>query len=291
MTSVFKRIKVNFFTAFVARNVGRLLASSAKEYVFVVSTGRCGTNTLANICAKIPKCESLHEPHPMMNGDIMISYNQGDEKPAKNQFYLRKLPHIFWASAFSTWYIESSHMFIKSFGDFAYKTFGSKLRLIHLTRDPIEVSNSYYLRGNIPGTPIGDDWTLNYRAAKNSLNLSELLDTDERFQHDFFKCLWYWYEIEARMIAFSAKYPSVPVVHIDTNAFNDIHALEQLFRQLNIPVGREVLSTMVGTRSNRSNVAPALPENINPEDITAFQDICNGHLRKLKEEYANNSNA
>ena len=283
MKSVFKAIKVNPFTALLSRNVGRLLASRIQGYVFVVSTGRCGTNTLANICAKIPECKSLHEPHPIMNGDMMISYNEGVEDPARKQFYLRKLPHIYFASAFSTWYIETNHMFIKCFSDFAYEAFGSKLRLIYLTRDPIEVSNSYFLRGNIPGTPIGNTWTLNYRATRNILKLADLLDTDQRFQHDFFKCLWYWYEIEARMIDFSIRYPNVPIVHIDTNTFNDIDAMDQLFRQLNMQVVRELLSGMVGTRSNRSNVEPVLPENIRKEDIDAFQGICNDRLKKLKE--------
>lgn len=146
------KLKVNPVTAGVARAAGRFLCRSVQTYVFVATTGRSGTHTLQRLFKTVPSCVSLHEPHPVMNGEVLWGYNDGDDRSMRRTFKLRKLPHVYWAARNKRFYVEANHVLIKCFAEAAVDTFGDRLRVLRLRRDPNAVASSYLMRGCVPGT-------------------------------------------------------------------------------------------------------------------------------------------
>lgn len=282
-----KRLKVNALTAGLARAIGRSRCSSVRSFVFVATTGRSGTHTLVPLFQTVPRCVALHEPHPSMNGEVMRRYNMGDEAPLRHMFRLRKLPHVYWAARNSEFYIEANHMFIKCFADAAVDAFADRLRVLHLRRDPLSVACSYYIRGCIPGKTntnnpnlSGTDWLIDPCSRRNVLSMSAELSAQGMGSHDFYKCLWYCYEIEARICAFRRRYPNIPVYRLSTDELNSYPAVARLFENLNLPVTAE-LRYVVGTRASASPARPAIPDELDTQQIDSFQALCRARLQEL----------
>ena len=45
-------------------------------------------------------------------------------------------------------------------------------------------------------------WYFDYKAANNKIRIADILEQDENYTHVFYRCLWYWYEMEERVKAF-----------------------------------------------------------------------------------------
>ncbi|MEN8151299.1 MAG: hypothetical protein ABFS86_15900, partial [Planctomycetota bacterium] len=109
------------------------------------------------------------------------------------------------------WYAEASHLFIKSFAEHALKDLGRRVSVVHLRRDPVEVAASMARLPEIPGTPEGARWYLDWRLDGNLVVARDLLEDGAAFDGAFDRCLWYWYEIEARVRRFREEHPRIPV--------------------------------------------------------------------------------
>ncbi|WP_457595739.1 hypothetical protein [Hydrogenimonas sp.] len=124
-------------------------------------------------------------------------------------------------------------MFIKSFIDEAYRDFRDKMSVIHLYRNAASVAKSLYELQTIPGTVKGNHWYLDYRARSNLIQASKLLDS-KFFQHDFYKCLWYWYEIEARTAYWKKRLPDIDFYDLSLAELNDTQKMQSFFIKLGI---------------------------------------------------------
>lgn len=255
----------------IARQHYQPYCKSIQHFTFVATTGRTGTSTLANIFAGIEKYTSLHEPGPIMNDEIMIQANNGDDCLAKKTFYGSKLFHIYRTCAMnkSKYYLETNHMFIKSFAEYAVKHFYPRINVIHLSRDLKETAYSLYQVGVIPGTLEGNQWYLDYKATNNQIKMSKYFDEYHEFDHPFYRCLWYVYEIEARIQRFKINHPNVPIFEMSTPDLNSLNRLCELCDFLNINVSRQYLSSNINKRHNqklgekkRSNMDPLTAKEI-----------------------------
>jgi len=270
-------LKVNPVTGGIARTLTRSLCGNIESYIFVASTGRSGTQSLCKIGQAVDDCCALHEPKPIFHADVLQRYNQGDQAFMEREFRLRKLPYLYWSARGKRWYLETNHMFIKCFAEAAVKEFGRKLQVVHVVRDADAVANSFYHRDDIPGTTKGNRWMLDYHWPRNVLNMQDTL-AERQFSHPYFRCMWYWYEIEARTVEFHKKHPQVPIHTIRTEQFNDREAVVDLFETLGLPVTDQVLGK-IGTRANASSKTALPPEGISPEDIQAFHQRCSKQFR------------
>jgi hypothetical protein len=169
-----------------------------RHVLFVASTGRSGTATLAAILQRVEGCAAYHEPWPAMHGGIMQQRNAGHPDLARRVYRWVKSVNIRRLAQGATCYAETNHMFIKSFVDHAAEEFGAAMRVIHLVRDPVLVASSMYALGRAPRSIQWNSFWLDYRAPMNLVPLADALDR-RAFRHPFFKCLWYWYEMEARI--------------------------------------------------------------------------------------------
>ncbi len=168
-----------------------------ERVLFVASTGRSGTATLAAILERVDRCAAFHEPWPIMNGRIMELRNAGRPAPARRVYRFVKSVNILRQARGARYYAETNHMFLKTFVDHAAAEFGDRMRVIHLVRDPVQVAGSMYALDRAPGSIQWNSFWLDHRAPMNLIQVADALDR-RGFRHPFFKCLWYWYEMEAR---------------------------------------------------------------------------------------------
>ena len=251
-----------------------------RAFIFVATTGRSGTTTLQRLFATVPNCASVHEPHPVMNGEILRAANEGDDSYVRRQFRLRKLPHIYWRAKLKDWYVETNHLFIHCFAHHAISTLGPRVRVIHLVRNASDVAVSCLTSGSIPGTICGNQWCGDYRAPRNVIKIADLLEHDTRFSTDYFKCLWYWYETEARLAQFRREYPSIPVYDVSTPDLNDHDRISTVLQAIGMDVDHAHLGTVIGTRANVSDTRQCALSKPDFRSVTAFHNICIERMRE-----------
>lgn len=112
--------------------------------IFVASTGREGSGYIADIFKDKPNTISFHECRPFCNGESLIndslSNNFKKTKILKKKFItiaslIRK--------SHAKIYVESNHMFLKTFGKFFVREFDTKFNLISLRRPIIKTVISF----------------------------------------------------------------------------------------------------------------------------------------------------
>ncbi|HKD55216.1 MAG TPA: hypothetical protein VKB72_13455 [Steroidobacteraceae bacterium] len=265
--------------AAVARWYCAVRARTVERLIFTATTGRSGTLTLSKAFAGIPGCCSLHEPSPVMNNEVLRAASFGND-PQLERFYRTKLNHIMRAAAGHRYYLEANHLFIKTFIGHAAREFGNRMAVIHLVRPAIDVAMSIYRLQVLPGIGAGNRWWLDYRAPLNRIRIADALDGDE-FSHSFYKGLWYWFEIEARVEEWRRRLPGVPFVRFETGWLNDPERLVALASALGVAVDRRLIESQIGVRENEKTqeklIAPLPPE----EAVRMFEHF----LALLRQRY------
>jgi len=234
--------------AAVARWYCAVRARTVERLIFTATTGRSGTLTLSRTFAGIPGCCAVHEPSPVMNNEVLRAASFGDE-PQLERFYRTKLIHIMRAAAGYRYYLEANHLFIKTFVGHAAREFGNRLAVVHLVRPATEVAMSIYRLQVLPGIGAGNRWWLDYHAPLNRIRIADALDGDE-FSHSFYKGLWYWFEIEARVEEWRRRLPGVPFVRFETGWLSDPERLLELATALGVAADRRQIESQIGAREN-----------------------------------------
>jgi len=260
------------------KTIFKYISKPYESYIFVISTGRSGTGTLFEIFNTIEDTVAYHEPKPIMNDTLMIDNNNNNSTKAKEIFFKVKSNIIQYDNIFkkNKNYMESNHMFIKSFHEFAYDLYKNKLKVIYLHRNPILVAKSFYEIGSIPGTNKGNKWLLDYKAKNNLLQLKNELEND--YKHDYYKCLWYCYEIEKRANKFQKEHSDLKFIKIDTEELNNAKTVENLLNFLNCKFNDKILNKTVGKKfnqksKNKKNVLDIQEcENMNKQFISLIQE-------------------
>jgi hypothetical protein len=210
----------------------------------------------------MPRCRAVHEPPPTMNAEALRAASYGD-RDVLDRFYRAKSINILRAAAGYRYYLEANHLFIKTFIAHAVCDFGNRLAVIHLVRPPVEVAMSIYRLQDEPGTETGNRWWLDYRAPLNRIRIADALDGDE-FSHPFYKGLWYWFEIEARVQEWRRRLLAVPFVRFETGWLNDPDRLFALALALGVAVDRSQIDSLVGVkahgRDQQKMIAPLPPD-------------------------------
>lgn len=248
---IVKYLKYNSLISFLARQYyKRLNINRLENIIFIATTGRSGTKTLVDIMNVIPHCKAEHEPYPAMFDDALKAKSYGNEKYVRDLYWHIKSINLWRSVSGFRHYLESNHMFIKTYIEYAVQDFKHKAIVIHLIRDPIKVANSIYALQDFPGTEEGNKWWLDYKANNNFIKIANYLDNDPEFKHPFYKGLWYWYEIEERIKYWRKKLPHVRFLDFYTEDFNDRNKTFKLLCDLNIEFDEKALTECINTRSN-----------------------------------------
>ena len=246
----FNPLKHNPLVAALAKPALRLRTRELEKVIFTATTGRSGTMTLAKLFATVPGCVAMHEAPPIMNGPVLEAANYGNPALIERVYRQIKSINILRASIGHRYYFEANHLFVKTFIQQAVHDFGDRLAVIHLVRPAIEVATSIYRLQDYPGTESGNYWWLDYKAPSNLIQLAHELDSDAEFSHPFYKALWYWHEVEARIYAWRAQVPSLKVVRFETEWLNDTGKVFELLEGLGIDFDKQTTASKVGIREH-----------------------------------------
>lgn len=272
----FKPFKHNRVVAALALQILKLRNRGLEKLIFTATTGRSGTLTLANLFAAIPGCVAVHEGHPVMHGPVLRAASFGDDALVDRVYRQIKSVNILRAAAGHRYYLEANHLFIKTFIRNAVEDFGERMAVIHLVRPAIEVATSIYCLCDHPGTERGNYWWLDYRAPANLIRMANILDSTGAFSHPFYKALWYWYEVEARISVWRARIPTLKFVRFETHWFNDMGRVSALLDELGISCAMEQIEGVVGTRQHakeQQKLRTPLPSAQVEEMVSRFEEL------------------
>ncbi len=220
-----------------------------KNFIFVATSGRSGSGSLARILQAGENISVEHEPNPVMYNDYPDGLSD-KQQYFHDLFYNEKLIAINRSSLEHNHYAETNHLFIKNFADFAIKAFADKIKIIHLYRDPVSVASSFYRIDSIPGkTERGKLYLIDPMADDNILDMRDAFTTSE-FADDLYRCLWYWYEVEARIQRYKTMHPNIVFPPIETKQLNNFKVVRDLFQNLGISFNEANLRNAIATRVN-----------------------------------------
>lgn len=251
--------------------------ATCKGYVYVATTGHSGTTSLTEMFRGDPRCCGTHHTSVPMNGWAVSAYEHGELGVLREHLVRHKLPQVFRHAAGHRWYVETNHLFMKSFASLMPEFLRDRLKVIRLRRDPLLVATSLVTRGPIPGVNAdGFRWLGDYRAPSVRLPMADVLDGDPRFAHGFYKAVWHTYEIEARYREFRRDHPEVTCVEIGTTELNDREAIKRLVRELGMGEAHPGMLDRVGTRANVGRKKRVIPAEA--VSAAAFVDLCEARL-------------
>jgi hypothetical protein len=246
----FKPLKHSRLVSGVARRLLALRTRGLERLIFTATTGRSGTLTLARLFAAVPGCRAEHEAHPVMNGAVLRAASYGDTALVDRVYRRVKAVNIRRAALGHRYYFEANHLFIKTFAHNAVTDFGRRIAVVHLVRPAVEVANSIYQLRDYPSTERGNYWWLDLRAPTNLLAMADILESDPEFSHPFYKALWYWHEVEARIAAWRASMPAVRVIDFETGWLNDLGRVCSLLDALGVRYETALLAPVIGAKEH-----------------------------------------
>jgi hypothetical protein len=256
-----------------------LRCRSVEAYIFVATTGRSGSESLSAILEAADNAVTFHEPYPIMYSD----YPENADKKAyfDEIFYKIKRINMKRAAAGHRYYAETNHQFIKNYFTQSVDYFGDKLRVIHMVRDPVRVASSFYSIDSVPGdTPQGKLYMLDPADDDNLIQINDILAGDPDFNHGFFRCLWYWYEIETRVKKYKSEFPNVIWSELGTEELNDKDALISMLNQLGVKFNADILERVVGSRKN-----PRKSRDVKKEVPADTAEMADRLLKKMEDRY------
>ncbi len=242
--AIYEFVRKNIISASIYNFILKIRCSTVKSFIFCATTGRSGTETLSRLINVATNVRSLHEPYPKMKNDTTLRYGMS----LKDVFYTIKRIAIRRNSIGFDHYFEANHLFITNYADYAVDEFGKKIKVIHLRRDPVSVAKSFFSIDSIPGmTSSGRKWMPDPLDSNNVLCLTSLWD---KLTHPFYRCLWFWYEVEARIVEFKKRYPFVEVYFLQTKDLNNLNKITELFSQFEFKYDKIELADAVGKHYN-----------------------------------------
>ena len=241
-------LEQNAALAGVVRRSLAMWTRDVKSFIFTATTGRSGTMTLSELFTAIPGCAAFHEPHPSMNGEVLIAAGQGNAALVDRVYDRVKSINILRSAIGHRHYVEANHLFVKTFIGHAAAQFGDRMAVVHLVRSPVEVAQSIYCLQNLPGSDAGNIWWGDFRAPTNVLRMAEQLERDPELSHPFYRGLWYWYEVELRVAAWRSRLPALKVVRFETPWFNNEAKIHTLLDELDVAYDSARIASFVGRR-------------------------------------------
>ena len=222
------------------------------KYIFCISTGRCGTDYLKSLLSQLDNCNAFHEQKPLLHHKVMRTYRNGDTT-LMQQLFPKKLARI--TKDPSKLYVDTSHIFIKSFGwELPSAIPEEEIGVIVLKRNKQDVINSTHRVHSGPFTYLGRKWILVpyknalckpplhryvYRIYRNALKLYWMLlgetESTVKTYPAFFEKLskklidWYYDETYALGDRFKKTFPNVTYVDV---ALEEINSLEGVARMV-----------------------------------------------------------
>lgn len=252
--------------------------------IFTLASGRSGTRFLAGLFRNNAACVCRHEPYfdwgnPNLFGRAIYDRTVGNLEAVRRQVARKKA----WIERTgASLYVETSHAFLKSWGDLASETFAD-WKLVHLIRDPRKVARSEANRHRA-----ADRWRLPfcyYRAGSERFFRWALTGREPIFGRfapgELSLFQWYvvqWIEIENRAMQILDrfdKHDDCVTLHTP-RGLNDPQCVARMFEDLGVSI-RACPPRLVGN----INRTPRSPTVVTAEDEQEFAAV----IARLRREH------
>lgn len=193
-------------------------------HIFSINTGRSGSDYLTELLAQATNTVSLHEGLPIMNGQPMRQFNNGDSDTL-SQLMPLKMQEIQKKRKPGKIYCETNHSYIKGWGELIPDAYipQESLGVIILNRDVQKTVHSLLRVHEAPGT---SEWSRTwYLEPDASQNLST--PSDKADPYDL--CAWYVDEIRLRAKAYQKRFPRITYFECNLEQLNDYEFVLKLF--------------------------------------------------------------
>lgn len=230
---------------------------SPKSPIFIVSTGRSGSQMLARVLGQHPGVLALHEPKPRLNTEAYLKWS-GIREAEYTRYRLRDcrqdtISQINRDNGLT--YVESS-LFMSHFVSELDDMFDAKF--VHLYRNPRNFALSAVRKGWYSKRErtlkaqavallrrhlhmrIGNEWVDHKLSPPRSLS------------HPLDKALWLWNEVNRTILDSFAGLPAEKTFSMQLENF-DASVLRALHQFIGIEINEALLESMVQTASRRPN--------------------------------------
>jgi len=224
------------------------------RFIFCINSGRAGSEYLATLLGTAAKAHSFHEPEPQMIGDCLHSVARNGLESTFTDRRIKSKAIVKIVSQFpdQSTYIETSHMFIKTFYDVVLHDLNN-VHVIHLQRDLLQTLKSFvqlcFFSEKNSAWP---DWLISPNAQTAMIKPID----DDNNMDSIDLSIAYLIEIEARAAAFQQKYPQIPFHETDINDLNDLDRVKALFADLGLsftPDTEKIVGEKINQRSEKKN--------------------------------------
>jgi len=225
--------------------------------VFVLSTGRVGTATLAALLGLAKNAFTYHEPEPLLYGLSKLSYEYSDNtnvsKVLQEAFYVARQELMKRSLDCGMGYIESSPQ-ATFLAPFIQKVVPD-VRFIHLVREPRDVVRSGMRR----------KWYEGHGADKTRIIPHPDSSTGREWESysAFKKNLWLWNETNSWILKFTSSVPAerILLLHSEDVFGASEEALRKLFTFVgsSLPPGRKI-AHVLGKKLNQQKTG-TFPES------------------------------
>lgn len=222
-----------------------------RKYIFCINSGRAGSQYLSKLLSTAKDIQAFHEPHPQMINKHLDAINNYDYSYSYNDRCIKvdainKLTKN-WNS--NTIYVETSHMFIKTFWDVIINELEGDIKVVSLKRDLPKVLKSFielsYFNRNgeaLKWMSLPDAKTATVKCIKPYYGMNH-----------YEKCIAYLIDIEGRREKFTKEY-SDRISECRLERLNDMHCVNRVFKELDIqPTNRtnKLLGQKINVRNHR----------------------------------------
>lgn len=246
------------------------------KYIFSISTGRSGSQYLAELLSTAKDTVSFHEPEPKMH-DMHLRMVEEKGLEATYRDRLIKVDAVKKAvrKSGAAVYAESNHMFIKTFYDVVVKELND-VQVVFLRRNLVDILKSFYqLRYFTEENQAWKRW-MTFPTSQNAAIRFVGNPTDE-----IDLSIGYIIDMYARAGRFHAQYPDINVISFDISQFKNEEVVLDLFRRLGVEP-TDKTKEMVGATSN-ARAEKKQKYNV-VADPTYLTDRVKGYMEKLSQE-------
>lgn len=221
--------------------------------VFVLSTGRTGTMTMANLLALSSDIAAVHEPLPTLVKASYDAFMDNDKTDSIHYWVFLVLSarddYVFDANLQGKVYVETNNR-LTYFADALARAFPDS-RFIYLHRNPFEVIYSALRRQWYCGHP----WDFARIHPKQNQPLAALWDTLTPLE----KNAWYWAEVNGYIMKFFDSLPQWRKFELPSDLLfsADREVLNGLFNFIGVePLGMDKIQQVLSKKLNAQDAIP-----------------------------------
>ena len=221
------------------------------KYIFCINSGRAGSEYLAALLGSAPKAYSYHEPEPQMIDKYLNMVAERGLEPTFKARRIKSKAILGIVSRFpnQSFYIETNHMFIKTFYDVVLNEL-ENISVIYLKRDFMETLHSFVQLCYFSDK--NETWPKWMISPNSSTAKIKCIGEDKDLDY-IDLCIAYLIDIEARAISFRDRFSQIPFYEVDINDLNIPIRAKALFEFMGLtftPASEELIGKKINQRQS-----------------------------------------